>query len=30
VKKLEKKELKDGVFLPPKGYQRIVPESSKK
>jgi len=29
-KKLEKKELKDEVFLPPKGYQRIVPEPSKK
>jgi hypothetical protein len=30
VKKIEKKELKDEVFLPPKGYQRIIPESSKK
>jgi hypothetical protein len=30
VKKLEKKELKDEVFLPPSGYQRIVPEPSKK
>jgi len=26
IKKLEKKELKDEVFLPPSGYQRIVPE----
>ena len=30
VKKIEMKELKDEVFLPPKGYQRIVPDSSKK
>jgi hypothetical protein len=30
VKKIEKKELKDEVFLPPKGYQRIIPEPSKK
>jgi hypothetical protein len=30
VKKLEKKELKDEVFLPPSGYQRIMPEPSKK
>jgi hypothetical protein len=30
VKKLEKKELKDEVFLPPKGYQRVIPEPSKK
>jgi hypothetical protein len=30
VKKIEKKELKDDVFLPPAGYQRIVPEPSKK
>lgn len=29
VKKIEKKELKDEVFLPPKGYQRIIPEPSK-
>jgi len=28
VKKLEKKELKDEVFLPPSGYQRIIPEPS--
>ncbi len=30
VKKIEKKELKDEVFLPPAGYQKIVPELSKK
>ncbi len=30
VKKVEKKELKDDVFLPPAGYQKIVPEPSKK
>jgi hypothetical protein len=30
VKKVEKKELKEGVFLPPAGYQKIVPEPSKK
>ena len=30
VKKIEKKELKDEVFLPPKGYRRVVPEPSKK
>jgi len=30
VKKIEKKELKDEVFLPPAGYQKIVPEPSKK
>jgi hypothetical protein len=30
VKKIEKKELKDDVFLPPAGYQKIVPEPSKK
>jgi len=30
VKKIEKRELKDEVFLPPKGYQRILPDSSKK
>ena len=29
VKKIEKKELKDEVFLPPKGYQRVIPEPSK-
>ncbi len=30
VKKMEKKELKEDVFLPPSGYQKIVPEPSKK
>ena len=30
VKKIEKKELKDEVFLPPKGYRRIIPEPPKK
>ena len=30
VKKMEKKELKEEVFLPPPGYQKIVPEPSKK
>ena len=30
VKKIEKKELKDEVFLAPKGYQRVIPEPSKK
>jgi hypothetical protein len=30
VKKIEKKELKDEVFLPPAGYQKIIPETSKK
>jgi hypothetical protein len=30
VKKVEKKELKDDVFLPPADYQKIVPEPSKK
>ena len=30
VKKIEKKELKDEVFLPPPGYQKIVPDPSKK
>jgi hypothetical protein len=30
VKKIEKRELQDEVFLPPKGYQRILPDSSKK
>jgi len=30
VKKIEKKELKEEVFLPPPGYQKIVPEPSKK
>ena len=30
VKKIEKRELKDEVFLPPKGYQRVVPEPPQK
>ena len=30
VKKMEKRELKDEVFLPPAGYQKIVPEPGKK
>jgi hypothetical protein len=30
VKKVEKKELKNEVFLPPAGYQKIIPETSKK
>jgi hypothetical protein len=30
VKKMEKKELMDEIFLPPNGYQKIVPEPSKK
>jgi hypothetical protein len=30
VRKIEKKELKDDVFLPPAGYQKIVPEPPKK
>lgn len=30
VKKIQKKELKDDVFLPPADYQKIVPEPSKK
>jgi hypothetical protein len=30
VKKIEKKELKEEIFLPPAGYQKIVPEPSKK
>lgn len=29
VKKVEKKELKDEVFLPPKGYQRMIPQPPK-
>ncbi len=29
VKKIEKKELKEEVFLPPPGYQRIIPEAPK-
>jgi len=30
VKKLEKRELRDEIFLPPTGYQRIIPEPPKK
>ena len=30
ILKMEKKELKDEIFLPPRGYQRITPEPSKK
>ncbi len=30
VKKVEKRELKDDVFLPPAGYQKVIPESGKK
>jgi hypothetical protein len=30
VKKMEKRELKDEVFLPPKDYKRVVPEPPKK
>jgi hypothetical protein len=30
VKKIEKKALKREVFLPPPGYQEIVPEPSEK
>jgi hypothetical protein len=30
VKKMEKKELKDEIFIPPAGYQKIIPEPSKK
>jgi len=30
VKKIEKKELKEEVFLPPPGYQRIIPEAPKR
>jgi hypothetical protein len=30
VKKMEKKELKEEVFLPPAGYVKIIPETSKK
>jgi len=30
VKKIEKKELKDEVFLPPAGYRKIIPETSRK
>ena len=30
VKKVEKRELKDDFFLPPVGYQKVIPESGKK
>jgi len=30
VKKVEKRELKDDVFLAPAGYQKVIPESGKK
>jgi hypothetical protein len=30
VKKVEKRELKDDVFFPPAGYQKVIPESRKK
>jgi hypothetical protein len=30
VKKIEKKGLKDEVFLPPAGYQKVIPETSRK
>jgi hypothetical protein len=30
VKKMEERELKDEIFLPPAGYQRIIPETIKK
>jgi hypothetical protein len=30
VKKIETRELKDEAFLAPKGYQRVIPEPSKK
>ena len=30
VKKMEKKELKEELFLPPAGYQKIVPDVPKK
>jgi len=30
VKKIEKKELKDEVFLPPAGYQKVIPEAPKR
>jgi hypothetical protein len=29
VKKIEKKDLREEVFLPPSGYQRIIPEAPK-
>jgi hypothetical protein len=30
VKKLEKKELKEDVFLPPPGYQKVIPAAPKR
>jgi hypothetical protein len=30
IKKMEERELKDEIFLPPVGYQRIIPETLKK
>jgi hypothetical protein len=30
VKKIERKELKDEIFLPAPNYQRIIPEKPKK
>ena len=30
VQKVEKRDLKDEVFLPPAGYQKVIPESGKK
>jgi len=30
VKRMEKKELEDEVFMPPAGYEKIIPEPSKK
>jgi hypothetical protein len=30
VKKIEKKELKDEIFMSPAGYEKIIPETSKK
>jgi hypothetical protein len=30
VKRLDKRELKDDLFLPPSGYQRIIPKAPKK
>jgi hypothetical protein len=30
VKKIERKELKKEIFLPPAGYERIVPQSGRR
>jgi hypothetical protein len=30
VRRIEKKDLGNEVFLPPAGYQRIIPEATKK